>query len=96
MQWRFLECYQIFNKYGEVSNDLMKIYFIIKCPKIIKKQMIIYLIIDEKDGKQNIKINEYPSTPIGFIKNVVDRFGYDYNEITFKQWTRYYNQIKGK
>lgn len=85
-----------FNKYGEVSYDLKKIYYMIKWPKVIKKQMHIDLKIIEKDGKQTIKINEYPSTPIGFIKSVVDRFEGDYNEITFKQWTKYYNPIKGK
>ena len=81
---------RFFNEYGDVSVELENIYYMIKWPKNIKKQMNIDLKIDEKE---NIKINEYPSTPIGFIKSVVDRFKYDYNEITFKQWTKYYNPI---
>ena len=85
-----------FNEYGKVSLNLMKIYFMIEWPKFNRKQMNVDLKIDEKDGKQNIIINEYPSTPIGFIKSVVDRFECDYNEITFKQWIKYYNPIKGK
>ena len=85
-----------FNKYGEVSDDLRDIYYMINWPKNIQKEMNLDLKIDEKDGKQTIKINEYPSNPIGFIKSVVDRFENDYNEITFKQWTKYYNSIKGK
>ena len=81
---------RFFNEYGDVSVELENIYYMIKWPKNIKKQMNIDLKIDEKE---NIKINEYPSTPIGFIKSVVDRFKCDYNEITFKQWTKYYNPI---
>ena len=84
------------NKYGVVDEYMNNIYFMVPYLKTIQKEMNIDLKMDEKDGKKIVQINEYPSTPIGFIKSVVDRFKYDYNEITFRQWTKYFNPIDKK
>ena len=84
------------NKYGVVDEYMYNIYFMIPFLKSIKKEMNVDLKMDEKDGKKIVQINEYPSTPIGFIKSVVDRFKYDYNEITFRQWTKYFNPFNKK
>ena len=84
------------NKYGVVDEYMNNIYFMAPYLKTIQKEMNIDLKMDEKDGKKIVQINEYPSTPIGFIKSVVDRFKYDYNEITFRQWTKYFNPIDKK
>ena len=92
-------------EYGKnIVSELLKIIHISKCigdfetakrffneygDVSVELENIYYMI----KWPKNIKINEYPSTPIGFIKSVVDRFKCDYNEITFKQWTKYYNPI---
>ena len=81
-------------QYQHVDEYLLYLYEMTPISNRIKKEMHIDLIMEEIDGKQIIKMNEYPSTPIGFIKSVVDRFKCDYNEITFKQWTKYYNPFK--
>ena len=75
---------------------MLSIYRMIPYSTIIKIEMHIDLKKEEKDGNEIIEINEYPSTPLGFIKSVVDRFKYDYNEITFKQWTKYFNPFDKK
>jgi len=86
----------LINKYGRLDEYMNYIYSMIPFSESIKKKMNIDLKMDEKDGKKIVQINEYPSTPIGFIQSVVDRFKYDYNEITFKQWTKYFNPIDKK
>ena len=86
----------LIKKYAMVDDYMAYIYDMIPFTKNIEKQMNLDLIMDEKDGKKEIKIDEYPSTPLGFIKSVVDRFKCDYNEITYKQWTKYYNPFESK
>ena len=81
-------------QYQHVDEYLLYLYKMTPISSRIKKEMHIDLIMEEIDGKQIIKMNDYPSTPIGFIKSVVDRFKCDYNEITFKQWIKYYNPFK--
>lgn len=60
------------NKYGVVDEYMNAIYYMIPYLKSINKEMNIDLKMDEKDGKKIVQINEYPSTPFGFIKSVVD------------------------
>ena len=84
------------NKYGTVDEYMSNIYKMIIWSNEVKKDMNVDLILEENEGKQIVKINQYPLTPIGFIKSVVDRFKCDYNEITFKQWTKYYDPFKIK
>ena len=84
------------NKYAVVDDFMLSIYRMIPYSTIIKIEMHIDLKKEEKDGNEIIEINEYPSTPLGFIKSVVDRFKNDYNEITFKQWTKYFNPFDKK
>ena len=79
------------NKYAVPDEYMKKLFKMIPYSTVIKIDMNIDLKKEEKDGKEIIEMDEYPSTPIGFIKSVVDRFKYDYNEITFNQWTKYYN-----
>ena len=86
----------IIEKYATVDEFFRYIYYMIPYTNNIKKKMNLDLIMKEKDGKQEIKINEYPLTPLGFIKSVVDRFNNDFNEITYKQWTKYYNPFEQK
>ena len=86
----------LIKKYAMVDDYMAYIYDMIPFTKNIEKQMNLDLIMDEKDGKKEIKIDEYPSTALGFIKSVVDRFKCDYNEITYKQWTKYYNPFETK
>ena len=86
----------IVNKYGIVDENMNYIYYMIPHTMSIQKEMNIDLIMEEKDGKKIVQMNEYPSTPIGFIKSVVDRFKYDFNDITFRQWTKYFNPINKK
>ena len=83
-------------KYEIVDEYMYNIYTMIPYSGTMKVEMNIDLIKEEKNGKQEIKINEYSLTPLGFIKSVVDRFKYEYNEITFKQWTKYYNPFEDK
>ena len=82
------------NKYQVVDEYMKNIYGMVPFTFTVKKQMNVDLIMEESNEKQIIKINQYPSTPLGFIKSVVDRFGLDYNEITYKQWTKYYDPFK--
>lgn len=84
------------NKYSTVDEYMSNIYKMIIWSNEVKKDMNVDLILEENEGKQIVKINQYPLTPIGFIKSVVDRFKCDYNEITFKQWTKYYDPFKIK
>ena len=79
------------NKYSVVDEFMYQINSMIPCSDVIKIRMNVDLIKKEEDKKEIIEINQYPSTSIGFVKSVVDRFNDDYNEITFKQWIKYYN-----
>ena len=79
------------NKYSVVGEFLYKINKMIPFSEVLKIKMNVDLIKKEKDKMEIIEINQYPSTSLGFIKSVVDRFDDDYNEITFKQWIKYYN-----
>ena len=81
-------------QYQHVDEYMKNIYIKVPFTYSVKKQMNVDLTMEEINKKQIIKINKYPLTPIGFIKSVVDRFKCDYNEITFKQWTKYYNPFK--
>ena len=78
-------------KYEKVDEFMYKLYLMVKFSDVIKVDMNVDLIKKEKCNKEIIEINQYPLTPIGFIKSVVDRFGNDNNDITFKQWIKYFN-----
>ena len=78
--------------YGMVSEYMRDIYSMIPYSRKIKKRMNIELELEEKSN--NVIMKMYPLHIIGFIQSLVDRFKCDYNEITFKQWTKYFNPFK--
>ena len=78
--------------YGMVSEYMRDIYSMIPYSRKIKKKMNIELELEEKSN--NVIMKMYPLHIIGFIQSLVDRFKCDYNEITFKQWTKYFNPFK--
>jgi hypothetical protein len=58
------------NKYSVVDEFMYQINSMIPCSDVIKIRMNVDLIKKEEDKKEIIEINQYPSTSIGFIKNL--------------------------
>ena len=78
---------KFYEKYSEVDDYMSNIRRIFYYYSFVNTEsMNIDLTMDDKE---NVEIKKYNNNIEDFIKSYVDRFGDEFNDITYKQWIKY-------